>query len=171
MKFDGTGDYLTMPANLTGTFGTGNFTIEFWQYYSSLTNYQTIMQTGYVGGSVSGGWIIQTGNGDGKINFYYMPTTTLIAAESGTVTTAVWYHVAIVKNGSTLTIYRNGTSVGSGSDTNNYSANVLLSIGGGSSSGFNNYWVNGYMQDVRITKGVARYTSNFSVPTAEFLAK
>ena len=167
MKFDGASDYLTMPANPTVTFGSGNFTIEFWQYYNSLTGYQTISSQGYVP-SVSGGWLIQTGNGDGKINFYYQaPTGTLVAAETGTtVTTGVWYYIAIVKSGSTTTIYRNGTNVGSGSDTRNYSLNSELSIGGGSSTGFNNFWFNGYIQDFRITKGVARTIT--ASPTAPF---
>jgi hypothetical protein len=168
MKFDGTGDYLTMPANLTGTFGSGNFTIEFWQYYNSLTGYQTIISQGYVG-LVTGGWAVQTGLSDGKINFYYQTAApVLIAAETGTTVTAnVWYYIAIVKSGSTTTIYRNGTSVGSGSDTRNYSSNNVVGVGGGSSTGFDNFWFNGYIQDLRITKGVAR-TIAPPPPTAPF---
>jgi len=169
IKFDGSTDCLTIPANYTGQFGTSNFTIEFWQYYSNLAGYQTIMSTGYVGGAVAGGWLIQTGNGDGKINFYYQaPSGVLVAAETGTTVVAeTWYYIAIVKSGSTTTIYRNGTAVGSGSDTRNYSANQVLSIGGGSNTGFNNYWFNGYIQDVRITKGINR-TKVTTVPSREF---
>ena len=168
IKFDGSTDYLTIPANYTGQFGTSNFTIEFWQYYSNLAGYQTIMSTGYVG-TTTGGWLIQTGNGDGKINFYYMATGgVLVAAETGTtVVPGTWYYIAIVKSGSTTTIYRNGTVVGSGSDTRNYSANQVLSIGGGSGAGFDNYWFNGYIQDVRITKGINR-TKVTTVPSTEF---
>jgi len=166
MKFDGSGDYLTMPANLTGTFGSGNWTIEFWQYYSSLTGYQTIISQGYVG-FVTGGWAVQTGLSDGKINFYYQTAVpALIAAETGTtVVTGTWYYIAIVKSGSTTTIYRNGTNVGSGSDTRNYSSNNVVGVGGGSSTGFDNFWFNGYIQDLRITKGVAR---TITTPTAAF---
>jgi hypothetical protein len=167
MKFDGTGDYLTIPANLTGTLGTGNWTIEFWQYYSGLTGYQTIISTGFVGGGVTGGWLVQTGLGDGKMNFYFMnPTSTLIATETGTtVLTGQWYYIAIVKSGATLTIYRNGTNVASVSDTRNYSANQTVSLGGGSPTGFDGNWFNGYLQDIRITKGVAR---TITTPTAPF---
>jgi hypothetical protein len=164
---NGSSQYLTAPANSAWSFGTGNFTIEFWQYYNSLTNYQTITSQGYVGGAVAGGWVIQTGNGDGKINFYYQaPAGTLVAAETGTtVVTGTWYHIAVVKNGATVTIYRNGTSVGSGSDGRNYSATQILSIGGGSVAGFNDYWLNGYIGNFRIVKGTAVYTGAFTPPS------
>jgi hypothetical protein len=171
--FDGNGDYLTVPANSGFQFGTGNFTVEFWLNYSSLTNAQTIISSGYVGGTVAGGWIVQTGIGDGKVNLYFQNAinAVLVAADSGsTVLAGNWYHIAIVKNGSTVTIYRNGQSVGSGTDSNNYNANSILVIGGGSSSGYNNYWVNGYISNLRIVKGTAVYTANFSVPTSPLTA-
>ena len=81
--------------------------------------------------------------------------------------TSQWYHIAVVRNGSTVTIYRDGISVGSGSDTvsHNPSTATTLMIGGGSATGFNNFYFNGYLDDLRITKGYARYTSNFTPPT------
>lgn len=169
-SFDGNGDYLTIPANTDFVLGDGNFTIEFWQYYNNLANYQTIISNGYI--ISTGGYIIQTGLGNGRIIFYYKPSpggvSVVIAAESGTISTNIWYHVAIVKNGSTTTIYRNGISVASGFDNYNYISNDTLIIGGGSDTGLNNYWFNGYIDDLRITKGVARYTANFQPPTGPF---
>ena len=172
MYFDGNGDGLYRPNTDLLNLGTGNFTIEFWLNFSSKTGYQTIASFGY-SPIASTGWLIQTGNGDGKAVFYSTTapsTTTVIATDTGaTVNTGQWYHVAIVRNAGTTTIYRDGTSVGSGSDSTNYSSSTaVFYTGGGSNTGFNNYYLNGYLQDVRITKGIARYTANFTAPTAAF---
>jgi hypothetical protein len=172
MYFDGNGDGLYRPNTDLLNLGTGNFTIEFWLNFSSKTGYQTIASFGYTP-IASTGWLIQTGNGDGKAVFYSTTapsTTTVIATDTGaTVNTGQWYHVAIVRNAGTTTIYRDGTSVGSGSDSTNYSSSTaVFYTGGGSNTGFNNYYLNGYLQDVRITKGIARYTANFTAPTAAF---
>jgi len=168
IAFDGNGDGLYRPNTDLFNFGTGNFTIEFWLYYSSKTGYQTIASLGYSPGA-STGWLIQTGNGDGKVIFYVQTSGTVIASDTGsTVNTGQWYHIAIVRNSGTTTIYRDGTSVGSGSDSTNYSTTGVFYIGGGTNTGFNGGYFNGYIDDFRITKGYARYTGNFTPPTAPF---
>lgn len=164
IAFDGNGDYLSVGANSLLQLGSGNFTIEFWIYYNGFTSYQTILANGY-DGVVTGAWTIQTSNTNvGTLNFYFQGSN-VVVAETGSISTGSWSHVAFVKSGSTITIYRNGKSVGSATDTNNYSSNNYLAIGGGSSTGFNNFWLNGYISNLRIVKGTALYTKNFFVPT------
>jgi hypothetical protein len=165
MVFDGNGDGLFVPYNPNLAM-SGNFTIEFWINFTSKTGYQTIYSFGY---GISGDIILQTGNGDGKIVVYTGNPSTAVATDSGsTVNTSQWYHIAVVRNGSTITIYRDGVSVGSGTSAtaHNPSTTSTLIIGGGSSSGFNNFYFNGYIDDLRVTKGYARYTSNFTPPTS-----
>jgi Concanavalin A-like lectin/glucanases superfamily/IPT/TIG domain len=168
--FDGNGDGLFIPYNPNLTM-RGNYTIEFWIRFTSLSGYQTIYSFGY---GISGDIILQTGNGNGKIIVYTGNPSAAIASDTGsTVNTGQWYHIAVVRNGSTVTIYRDGISVGSGSDTvsHNPSTATTLMIGGGSATGFNNFYFNGYLDDLRITKGYARYTSNFTPPAAAFKDK
>jgi len=167
IAFDGNGDGLYRPYSELLTWRSGNFTVEFWMYFSNKSGYQSIASLGYTT-AAAGQWLIQTGNGDGKI-VWYGPTSP-ISDTGATVNTGQWYHIAIVRNGTTTTIYRDGTSVGSGSDTTDYNppTTAQFYIGGGSSTGFNNYYFNGYIDDLRITKGVARYTANFTAPTAPF---
>lgn len=163
--FNGTNGYLQMADCGALRLGTGDFTIEFYQYINSKVNGQTLVSKGY---GVSGSIIVQTGIGDGKVNVYQGSSSALVAAETGTVNEGQWYHVAVVRYGSTLTIYRDGVNVGSGSDSTNYNSSAPLIVGGGSSTGLNNFWFNGYMNGLRITKGLARYTSGFTPPSDRF---
>ncbi len=170
MSFDGTGDALYRPNSDYFNYGTGNFTIEFWMYYNSISGYQTIASLGY-SPQVNTGWLIQTGNGDGKVIFYVQGSGTIIASDGGaTISTGQWYHIAVVRNSGTTTIYRNGSSVGSGADTTNYTSTGVFYIGGGTSTGLNGAYFNGYLDDFRITK-FARYTANFTPPTASHRLK
>lgn len=74
------------------------------------------------------------------------------------MSTATFYHIAVVRSGSTITCYLNGTSVGSASNSTNLS-DSKLTIGSAVS---NTNLVTGYIDDLRITKGYARYTTSFT---------
>jgi hypothetical protein len=175
LYFDGTSDGLYEPYNPQYAFGTGDFTIEFWINQSSKTGLQTIVAFGYVP-ITQNGWTVQTGDGTGNIVFYYHTSggaQVAIATESGsTVNTGTWYHIAVVRTGGNTKIYRNGTQVATGADTTVYSpaTTVSLYIGGGSYVNFGNYFLNGYLDDLRITR-YARYTGAFTAPTTAFLTK
>ena len=76
-----------------------------------------------------------------------------------------WTHLALVKNGSTATIYVNGVSAGTDTVGSLTNSTAPLTLGATSSGG---QPFNGYIQDARFTNGLARYTANFTPPTAEF---
>jgi hypothetical protein len=157
LAFDGTGDYLIHASGQNVTFGTGNFTIEGWFYWNSLASESAIM------------W----GNGVGW-TFYIYPanklqwgTTTPQAGAnllegSTTLATGQWYHIAVTRASNTVTLWVNGVSDGTVTDSNNYSASGRLAVG----ISHSNEYFNGYMDDVRITKGYARYTTTFTPPTS-----
>lgn len=168
-RFDGVGDYITTPNTLNLNFGTNDFTIEWFMRFNDKSGFQTIMSKGY--NSPSGGWLVQTGNGDGKLSFYTYPLGTLVAIETtGTVNDNQWYHIALVRSGTTFTIYRDGVSVASGTCADDFNDNInQLVIGGGNSAGnLNVLSYNGWMDEFRITNGVARYTATFTPPTQAF---
>ena len=160
MVFDGTGDYLTIRDNLMMQMGSGNFTIEFWWYPNSIAGYQTPYDKGYNG---SGGLALQTGLGDGRIIVY--ASGSAVVTSNTAVTVNNWTHMALVRNSTSLTLYQNGISVGSATNSTNFSNTSITGIGG-NASGSTGYPINGYIDDLRITKGYARYTSNFTAPTA-----
>ncbi len=165
MYFDGTGDYLKVTDNLNLRMESGSFTIEFWWYPVSIASYQTLFDKGYTG---AGALLFQTGNGDGRTIIYAGGSS--ILTSNTAVSTNTWTHIALVRNGSTLTLYQNGNSVGSVSNSTNFSNTSIMGIGG-NHSGSTFYGVNGYLDDLRITKGYARYTANFTPPTAAFKDK
>jgi hypothetical protein len=157
LKFDGTGDYLSVPASTGFQFGTGDFTIEFWVYTNS-----TSAGTQFVNLNSNLEFII--GTNDGNNLEYYTNNYTRI--NSGTnLTNSVWNHIACSRASGTTRLYLNGTQVGTSySDGGSYSSTNGIIIGKRSDSSLS---VNGYLDDLRITKGVARYTSNFTPPSAQ----
>jgi len=160
MAFDGSGDWLIMPYGPTQNFGTGAFTIEGWFYLNSLAA-SYYVPAGTWGSGTSDEWLIQIQN-NGSIRFL---TTSGSTFYSASITTATWYHIAVVRSGSTVTIYVNGTSVGSYTCANSLGSTAKTLYIGTQAGTWD--W-NGYIDDFRITKGYARYTSNFTAPTAAF---
>ena len=166
--FDGTGDRLTLPANTAFAFGTGDFTIECWFNVSSLATNKGIFQlsnsSNYLTSNTAS---ILMSTYQGKITINLMAIS---AQTSLTVTDGSWYHVALVRSAGVAKIYINGqlrTEVGTAgaiTDSNNYSY-TYLGIGAYGSS--TQTW-NGYIDEFRITKGIARYTGNFTLPTTAF---
>jgi hypothetical protein len=154
IEFDGSGDVLTIPANTAFNFGTGDFTIEAWVYHTGSTN-QAIFSCSpchFVYGI------------GGKLRFFSASSPSVIDATVSYISNA-WAHVAVVRSGTNVTLYQNGVSVGSGTSTRNYGGSSNVSIG--AYVGTASFW-DGYIDDLRVTKGVARYTSNFTPPTAPF---
>ena len=157
--FDGSGDALTVPASSDWAFGTGDFTVEYWVKANSTAN------CNIMGVRVAGGWNILIFSGA----IYWQSSfsnTNLYNVSSATITNGSWHHVAHCRSGTNHRIFVDGTQVGSTTtDSTNYNiSSTLLAIG--ESSSYGSY--NGRFDDIRITKGVARYTSNFTAPTAAF---
>jgi len=160
MYFDGTGDALLAAPSALYNMGTGDFTIECWVYP------QTQVQT-------YPGIITLTGTSDLSIAYDHGDTTNdsfsmLLGGTrtAASVTSAVdnWYYIAVVRSGSTVTLYINGTSRATATNSSTLGGTVCT-IGmfgtGSPTTAFK-----GYIDDLRITKGYARYTTTFTPPTA-----
>ena len=162
--FDGTGDYLTVPSNAAFAMGSGDFTIEMWVYPVSIpTDTPLIDGRDGAGTAVKPCLFIQQSSN----NFIYYVNGG-IRIQGGTPSLKTWQHVALVRNSGSTKFYINGTQAGSTyTDTNNYltCGYRIAAFNDGSTS----YCLNGYIDDLRITKGVARYTSTFTPPTSAFL--
>jgi len=158
MAFDGTGDWLLIPDQPIQRIGTGNFTIEGWVYRNSSGTYGLIGK-----GTGTTGWLVSL-NSSNQVVFTYGSST---ITSTGTVSATTWTHIAVVREGTSTNqtkIYINGTNDGTGTVSTDFNQTNSMYVGadrtGGSAA-------NAYMQDVRVTN-YARYTSNFTAPTAAF---
>ena len=174
IAFDGTGDYISAEDDESFSFGTGDFTVECWLFHQNASaSYYDLIATaknsGYMG-SNRGGWIFayyHTHSSTYALRFGYQYNNAFPVdiTFSKTLNVDTWYHIAMTRQGNQLKCFVDGTQVGStATNSTNIISTEPLTIGTG--SGISTY-VTGYMQDVRITKGLARYTGNFTPPTAE----
>ena len=166
MEFDGTGDYLSVSGTSDlFVFGTGDFTIECWVYLNSTTGYQSIYDQRPSGSATALTPAIYLDDTSLK---YYVNGADRITAGTA-LSTGTWYHIAVSRSGTSTKMFLDGTQTGSTyTDSNNYinGANrPVLAVDGSNTA---NNELNGYIDDLRITKGVARYTTTFTPPTAAF---
>lgn len=162
IALDGTGDYVKIDATYNSTFSfTGDFTIEGWVNGSSFGQYAAIAT------NWESGWYFAVWNGNSL--YFYANGAQRVAATGLTFTTGTWYHVAVTRSGSTIRVFKDGTQVGSnGTLSGTVSATDFTGIGANvNNNDVTNYW-NGYIDEFRISK-VARYTANFTAPTAAFV--
>ena len=166
LAVDGNGDYLSIPDSNSFNFGNDDFTIECFIRPDSInTSGMTSSVATFVdhdsNAGTTGAWF----------SFSQQNATLLWSVNNGTLITtssclsaATWHHVVAVRAGNTTTIYCDGINVGSASDTQNYtdSSSRVLYIGKQNS---NTRLFTGYIDDLRISKGVARYTKNFVPPS------
>lgn len=161
MYFDGNGDYITVPFSSDFNFGTGDFTIECWVKRGGVdtSKFYNIFS---IGGPSSNSYALYIQ--DGYIdNVIYGMTLGTFRSSNIDIPANVWTHVASVRVNGVLKTFVNGNLIMSVSAPQSIT-NDSIKIGG---MLWNAYFdnVGGFIDDLRITKGVARYTSNFTVPT------
>ena len=166
MIFNGTSDYVLISPGLANSLGLGDFTVEFWIYCNSISSSQTIL---YQGTATTGEFQLLLSN-PGTLTWYQSSSSTCFTL-SNAIAASTWTHVAVTRSAGTSTFYINGTHSGnfaSGSYPGgwyNFTATTGIYIGSTSAGG--NYF-SGYMDDLRITPGYARYTGDFSPPPSPF---
>jgi hypothetical protein len=165
MRFNGTSDYLQTPFQPQFQLGTANFTIEFWIYFNSVAANQRV--AGQDNNLSTLTWAIFTTVAN-RLDYYLSSVGTswnmALGISMGSIAINTWYYVALVRNGSTFTPYINSVA---GTVTTNaaalFASTAPLTLGA-FASGPQTYF-NGYIQDFRITRGIAR---TITTPTEAF---
>jgi hypothetical protein len=169
LLLDGTGDFLETPDNNAFEFGSEPFTLEAWLRFTSLARAFAFIGKDAISGTGRGfQWRTEAPPGLGM---------NLIAFQSGSILTQshvefpfvtnTWYHVASVRVGTTISHYVDGVLIGTGPCVGTMqNSTSTVRIGALTATGSNEIGFAGYMGDVRVTKGIARYTANFTPPSA-----
>jgi hypothetical protein len=161
--FDGSTDFLTVPANSAFAFGTGDFTVECWAYITATNTYMPFVQSDPIGSSTNNKW------------FFATTSTTLVfqTHSSGGFTATTpwtpgygsWQHFAAVRQSGTMRLFVNGVSgvvTVTGTPSGYSLSQNGLTIGGMSTP----YYLSGYISGLRLVTGQAIFTGNFAIPTA-----
>jgi hypothetical protein len=174
--FHGSGDYLSTADSDDWTFGSGDFTIDFWVRFNALPS--------------SGGWgdMIFTHYQDGNNQYWLMVYNSggtcqwvfmvwsggsapiiIQVNSSPNLATGTWYHVALVRTGNDWKIFQGGTQCGttvtSSAAIPNYSGSLVIGRYAGGGLDFN-----GWLDEFRISKGTARWTTSFTPPASAYAA-
>ena len=155
LALDGSGDYLTVGSSQSAMAFAGDFTIEFWMYPTSLSG----SYVGPMGCHNSSGWLFQFASSGGR--FYINGSNELTT--TATTSANQWYHVAVTRNSGTVKLFIDGVEQGSLSFSSAMPTNNDLIIGASNASG---QYFPGYLDDIRILNGYAKYTADFVAPTS-----
>ena len=167
IAFDGNGDGLFVAAgNQEFNLSSGNWTVEVWVYFNTFS-INTDPHVFQISTDAANRYVVYRDASTGKLSFVTVNNNIFTFSNSTTSPTPnTWYHVAISRLGTTSTLFINGVAEATNSQPIN--SGTLLEIGFISINTPNQFRLNGYIDDLRITKGVARYTANFTPPAAPF---
>jgi hypothetical protein len=158
--FDGTADHLrSMTNSALFDFASGAFTVEMWFYQTSSKRAHLISYR-------EADWRLEVG--PNQEVYWVTPFAERITSSTGVAPLNQWNHIAAASDGTTTTLYTNGVSRGTTTFKPTFGAGGSAGIYIGRNSATTARDFNGYMDDIRVTKGVCRYTEAFTPPTAPF---
>ncbi|MGA1049443.1 MAG: LamG domain-containing protein, partial [Minisyncoccia bacterium] len=160
-SFDGTNSYLIADISSGFDFGVADFTIEFFAKFNSLSGTQFLIDFRRSGFNTTESYIQAVNTG----LYYGYSSSNRISYSSG-LQTGVWYHIAGTKTSGSIRMFINGMQVGSTyTDSFTHDRTTYITIGRNSRDASS--YFNGYIDQLRITKGFARYIGNFTPPSLE----
>jgi preprotein translocase subunit SecG len=169
--FDGTNDWVQTAANdVDFDFGSGAFTIEVWMKYNAGSGYQGLLSLCAWGEAAYGNaaWLLSI-NVANHIEFVATAGSAWdvnINTATTNVRDGAWHHIAVVRNGNSWNVYVDGVSEGSATSSITINAPTGRVFSAGRHDWQND--MNGWLDEVRISKGIASWTSNFTPPAAPY---
>ena len=163
LQLDGVEDYIGIASNDDFGFGTGDYTVEGWFRFNSVASTQNLFD--FRAGASSDLAPTVYINAGGELRFYSYNADRITGA---TLSTGQWYHIAVSRSGNDTKLFLNGQSQGTWTATpTDYGVAKPLIIGARWDAGNK---LNGYIDEFRVTKGLARYTANVGAPSGEFVS-
>jgi hypothetical protein len=166
--FDGNGDYLTIPDSVDWDFGSGDFTIDFWVNYNNKETHPYLIEYGDNNGNR---FVFSYYDAGPTYSFYVFSGSSAVIGYQysvSSVTNGQWYHIALVRSGNNFELFENGVSKGSFTDVDAVPEYSSPTFALGTRYTNSSTYLNGYIDEFRISKGIARWTSNYTPPTAPY---
>lgn len=164
--FNGSTGYLTVPNNAVFDFGAGDFTIEYWEYRTTNAQFKPVISRnvgGYpaflVGWSEAGSILFLSSSNGTSWNVSS-------GASMGSIILNSWTHYAVTRSGNTFRTFQNGALISTFTSANAFPAGTGPLLVGAYNTP--NFFYQGHLDDIRITKGIARYTAAFTPPENPF---
>ena len=171
--FNGSNSHLSILDNADFHMGSGNFTVDFWVYITSFAKTNQVVFSNMDQGTGSSGMSGWVDNNYLEIDIYgggYNASPYVTWSPSANT----WYHIAMVRNGTTsVMFFVNGVQQGATqtiANANQLTASTSFYIGNSIYNGsfYPNWWLSGYVDEFRVSKGIARWTSNFTPQTTAY---
>ena len=163
---NGTSNYMYVPAGTNWVMGTGDFTIEWFQYMTSQPSNPRVFS---IGTYPSATWAVSI---EGGTLYHWEANGFRFSNVLSTPYLNTWIHFAISRISNQTKVFRNGTQIGSTyGDSNNINNSITrLVIGQEALGNAANSYFPGYLTNIRIVKGLGVYTGNFTKPTSTLTA-
>ena len=165
-SFDGTGDYLLVAGSSDDlAFGTGDYTIEMFVRPTNVA--ADVVLIDFRPAATNGYYLyLDCAATTGAVRVYINSAFRITGT---TNLSGAWHHIALCRSGSSTKLFIDGVQEGATwTDSSNMLVGVSRPVIGCNGAGLGLYSLNGYIDDLRITTGIARYTANFTPPAAEF---
>ena len=166
LLLDGTGDYVSVPSHADLRFGTGDFTIDLWVRRSASQTNKGIIANRSSGTATE--WILQWDDDQANQLNWSTGAAYIINNPGSPLNQDQWYHIEVSRSGTTVRMFVDGTQLASATDSNNYTGTSAIWIGGEAYGGGTPTYMTGWIDEVRISKGIARHTANFTPPTGPY---
>ena len=164
---DGNSDYITFPNSTDFDFGAGDFTIECWVRFNGDPGTANMAFIVKWNTSPLRSWFLGLVNNQLDFSYSITGSDVVTIDEAWNPVGSQWYHLAVVRSGNFIELFVDGASLGAATAMSDTIATVstVVSVGSNENSGVYANFMNGWIDDVRITKGVGRHAVEFTPPT------
>ena len=173
LLLDGNSDYVTVPDSDDWYFGTADFTIDFWVRFNTLTNQQCLFSQ-QVDNNNRWFLIKRSSGASNLLEFVFVSggvTKANYLQQSWSPNSGQWYHIEICRSGTTAKLFIDGVQSAMTENTA-FGTNDVGNIGAilqiGYSTSITACYLDGWIDEFRVSKGIARHTSNFTAPTSAY---
>ena len=159
LHFDGSSGYLSLASSADWAFGSGDFTVDFW------ANFEVSPSDVSIIGPHTQGLMTEWLVGHEGANLTIRLNGPLVISQPWMPLIDVWYHIALTRSGTEVRLFVDGQLLGSGSSSAAIGNDRPLTLGASVNPSL---FFQGYLDEIRIIKGTAKWTAPFTPPTSEY---